>query len=99
MNRQKGQGNAGRMDSRRWEEGIVRGEGSTGRVCGGAKARRSGGWAQTVWGSYVAESGLYPVLVGWVAYLQVLIFPFVFNSVLTSSLGGQGCLDLAVLKN
>lgn len=32
---------------RRWEDGIVRGEGSTGRVCGGVKARRSGAWTQT----------------------------------------------------
>lgn len=108
MNGQKGQGNPGRMDSRRCTHGAQAGGGKMGLL--GVKAplgvcvevRRPGGVGpgpRQVWGSYAADSGLCPVLIGWVAHSQVLIFPFVFNSVLRSSLGAQGCLDLAVLKN
>lgn len=42
------------------------------------------------WGLGPDRSRLYPVLAGWMTCLHILIFPCVFGSVLTSSLGGPG---------
>ena len=81
------------MGSRRRVRGAQAGGGKMGRQSGEGPAGRER-WVGRRGGLDPDRSGLFTVLVGEVACWQILIFPFVFDGVLASSLGLPGVFRL-----